>query len=54
MDLFEYKMNGDSMCTFLWQVVTKCNQKKEESAKHYTFFDIIIDNAEIHGKMLIF
>ena len=54
MDLFEYKMNGDSMCTFLWQVVTKCNQNKEESAKHYTFFDIIMDNAEIHGKMLIF
>ena len=54
MDLFEHKMNGDSMCTFLWQVVTKCNQNKEESAKYYTLFDIIQDDAEIHGQMLIF
>ena len=54
MDIFNYKIDGDSMCTLLWQVVMECNQNKEESAKNYTFLDIIKDDAEIHGKMLIF
>ena len=41
MDIFKYKIDGDGICTLLWQVVTECNQNKEESAKYYTLFDII-------------
>ena len=54
MDIFNYKIDGDSMCTLLQKVIIECNQNKEESAKYYTFFDIIKDDAEIHGQMLIF
>ena len=42
------------MCTLLWVVVIECTHNNEESAKDYTFFDIIKDDAEIHGQMLIF
>ena len=54
MDIFNYKIDGDSMCTLLQKVIIVCNQNKEESAKYYTLFDIIQDDAEIHGQMLIF
>ena len=54
MDIFNYKIDGDNMCTLLLKVIIECNQNKEESAKIYTFFDIIKDDAEIHRQMLIF
>ena len=53
MDIFNYKIDGDGMCTLLQKVIIECNQNKEESAS-YTLFDIIQDDAEIHGQMLIF
>ena len=54
MDIFNYKIDGDGMCTLSQKVIIECNQNKEESAKNYTLFDIIQDDAEIHGQMLIF
>ena len=54
MDIFNYKIDGDDMCTLSQKVIIECNQNKEESAKYYTLLDIIQDDAEIHGQMLNF